>query len=307
MFDLLSKRIKNASGEPEVYVYDNLPKEFRNQVYYILEDVIAPYCSYDSENLWNTIHDMFAREKGLKKLGSYEVTWDGYGEHNIEEYLDHSSTIDLLDFIDFVFNIFHKILREVKPEYEYNYNSSEKVDNAITELNFRFRQHGLGYEFVNGEIIRIDNTLIHKKVIKPALGLIYEEGFSGPEEEIRRAFEYRRRGDNKNAILEAGKAFESTMKTICDKKGYVYDKDKDTAQKLIRILESNNFYPPYMSSHLTSLRTTLETGVPVIRNKNAGHGQGSVVVNIPDEFAEYALNLAASNIVLLVGIYRTTK
>ena len=66
MFDLLSKRIKNASGEPEVYVYDNLPKEFRNQVYYILEDVIAPYCSYDSENLWNTIHDMFAREKGLK-------------------------------------------------------------------------------------------------------------------------------------------------------------------------------------------------------------------------------------------------
>lgn len=307
MFDLLSKRIKNASGEPEVYVYDNLPKEFRNQVYYIMEDVIDPYCSYGCSNLWNTMHDMFAREKGLKKLGSYEVTWDTYGEHNIEEYLDHSSTTDVLDFIDFIFNIFDRALREAKPEYEYNYDSGKKIDAAITELNFRFRQHGLGYEFVNGEIVRIDTTLIHNNIIKPALKLIYDEGFSGAEEEMRRAFEYRRKADNKNAILEAGKAFESTMKAICDKKGYVYDKSKDTAQKLIEILESNGFYPAYMTAHLTSVRTTLRTGVPVVRNKNAGHGQGSVVVDVPDEFAEYALNLAASNIVLLVSIYRATK
>lgn len=62
-----------------------------------------------------------------------------------------------------------------------------------------------------------------------------------------------------------------------------------------------------MSAYLTNLRTTLETGLPVIRNKNAGHGQGSLVVNISDEFAEYALNLAATNIVLLVSIYRNTK
>ncbi len=205
------------------------------------------------------------------------------------------------------FNIFDRALRNTKPEYRYDYDSNGKVDEAITELNFRFKQHGLGYEFVNGEIVRIDNTIIHKDVIKPALRLIYDEGFSGAEEEIRRAFEYRRKSDNKNAILEAEKAFESTMKTICDKKWYVYDKAKDTAQKLIKILESNNFYPTYMSAYLTNLRTTLETGLPVIRNKNAGHGQGSLVVNISDEFAEYALNLAATNIVLLVSIYRNTK
>lgn len=307
MFDLLSKRIKNASGEPEVYVYDDLPEAFRTQVYYIMGDVINPYCDYDGGDLWNMVHNLFAREKGLKKLGYHEVGWEAYGEHNIEEYLDHSSTADALDFIDYAFNIFDRALRNTKPEYRYDYDSNGKVDEAIIELNFRFKQHGLGYEFVNGEIIRIDNTIIHKDIIKPALRLIYDEGFSGAEEEIRRAFEYRRKSDNKNAILEAEKAFESTMKTICDKKGYVYDKAKDTAQKLIKILESNNFYPTYMSAHLTNLRTTLETGLPVIRNKNAGHGQGSLVVNIPDEFAEYALNLAATNIVLLVSIYRNTK
>jgi len=52
------------------------------------------------------------------------------------------------------------------------------------------------------------------------------------------------------------------------------------------------------------LRTTLETGLPVVRNKKAGHGQGSATEPISDEFAEYALNLAATNIVLFVGIYR---
>ena len=48
---------------------------------------------------------------------------------------------------------------------------------------------------------------------------------------------------------------------------------------------------------MANLRTTLETGLPVVRNKNAGHGQGSAVTPISDEFAEYALNLAATNIV----------
>lgn len=90
------------------------------------------------------------------------------------------------------------------------------------------------------------------------------------------------------------------MKTICDKKGYTYDKAKDTAKTLISILEKNNFYPAYMSSHMASLRTTLDTELPVVRNKKARHGQDSTLELISDEFAEYALNLAATNIVLLV-------
>lgn len=108
----------------------------------------------------------------------------------------------------------------------------------------------------------------------------------------------------KNVILEAGKVFESTMKTICDKKNYTYDKAKDIAKTFVSILEKNNFYPSYMSSHMANLRITLQTGLPVVRNKTSGHGHGSTVESVSDEFAEYALNLAATNIVLLVGIYK---
>ena len=62
-----------------------------------------------------------------------------------------------------------------------------------------------------------------------------------------------------------------------------------------------------MASHIANLRTTLETRFPTVQNKKAWHEQGSTVEAISDEFAEYALNLAATNIVLLVGIYKRGK
>lgn len=38
--------------------------------------------------------------------------------------------------------------------------------------------------------------------------------------------------------------------------------------------------------------------------KKVWHRQGKIVESISDEFVEYALNLATTNIVLLVGIYK---
>lgn len=306
MYKLYSERIKNKDGEPEVYIYDEFPMAFRNQVFYIIEDVLDDIewgCYY-----WEDLYNDFCREKGMKRQNSdsYEMS-----KRNCETYIVKCQDENLMDFIDFAFYMFNTEGRNLDNLPHMRKGVAKEInsiiDEAIEELNYRFKQHNLGYEFVNGEIIRIDNKMIHQEIVKPALRLLYEEGFDGAEEEFRKAFEYRRKGDNKNAILEAGKSFESTLKTICDKKNYTYDKAKDTAKKLIEILESNNFYPSYMSSHMASLRTTLETGLPVVRNKEAGHGQGSTVEQISDEFAEYALNLAATNIVLLVGIYKRGK
>ena len=204
--------------------------------------------------------------------------------------------LTFLDAIDYFFHIIDRKLRTLKPEYKYDYDADTAVNDAIMELNYRFKQHNLGYEFVNSQIITIDSTLLHETAVKPALKLLFEEGFEGAEDEIRKAYEKRRKGDNKNAILEAGKAFESTMKIICDKQGYTYDKSRDTAQKLISILENNGFYPSYMNAHLTNIRATLETGLPVMRNKVSGHGQGKQVIAISDEYTDYALHLAATNI-----------
>lgn len=302
MYTLYSKRIKDAAGEPEVYVYDVFSQAFRNQMFYALSDVLDFYENNGGAGAWEALHDNFAREIGAKTLFSAHT----YARRNIETYIDKCTDEEFLDFLDFAFTMLSRI-REIRLPSVSNEEQQKQVSSAFVEMNFRFKQHSLGYEFVKDELIRKDNEFLHREAVKPALKLLHTTGFKGAEQEFLDAFEHRRKGENKDAILDALKAFESTMKAICDGMGYAYDPARSTAKELIGILESNFFYPAYMNNHITSLRTSLESGLPTMRNKNAGHGQGAVVVNVSDEFTEYALNLAATNIVLLVKIYATKK
>jgi hypothetical protein len=302
MFELFSQRIKNAKGEPEVFIYDEFPIEFRNQFIHILSSYYDNFHK-NHYNIWLTIWKMvcelYSKEKGLKNIDKY-----GYinNKEALEFYIDncnHSASLDLLDFV-FSFNYKMIGINEFK-------QLRQAFNESVKELSYRLKQHNLGYEFVNGEIIIKTNTVAHENIIKPALKLLLDEDFRGAEEEYLKAFDYYKKSENKNAILEAIKAFESTMKTICGKLGYAYDKNKDTASKLINILETNHFYPLYLSTHITGIRTTLESGAPTLRNKNAAHGQGTTVVNVSNEFAEYALNLVATNMILLFKIYKQNK
>lgn len=299
MFELYSRRIKNSLGEPEIYEYNEFSIQFRNQFFFVLSDVLDYAKENVIYNVWDNIHDYFARELGVKCLYSNKYP----KKAQIEFFVEQSSNDEFLDFIDYSFCAIINIRDQNNQLNPYETDFNEIVERAIIELNCRFKQHNLGYEFVNGEIIRKDNEYMHQQVVKPALKLLVDAGFIGAEQEFMDAFEHRRKGENKDAILDALKAFESTMKAICDGIGYPYDATRSTAKDLISILEQNSFYPAYLNNHITSLRTSLESGLPTLRNKNAGHGQGTTVVNVSDEFTEYALNLAATNIVLLVKIY----
>lgn len=302
MYTLYSKRIKNASGEPEVYLYDAFPQTFRNQFFYVIEELFDYLENNGLTGVWTFIHNSFARELGVKSLGYQNYS----GKRQIEQFVEKSGDTEFLDFLDYAFAKIAQT-RDIPVRYAPKDKVNEQITSAFVEINFRFKQNNLGYAFEKDVLIRKDNEHLHQNTVKPALRLLYENGFEGAEQEFLDAFEHRRKGENKDAILDALKAFESTMKAICDGMGYIYDPAKSTAKDLIGILEGNSFYPSYMNSHITSLRMSLESGLPTMRNKNAGHGQGATVVNVSDEFAEYALNLAATNIVLLTKIYATKK
>jgi len=171
--------------------------------------------------------------------------------------------------------------------------------SCVVEMNDRFRENSIGYEYVNGCIVRIDTQYIHAEVVKPALQLLNTAGFTGALEEFMEAHKDYRDGDSKEAINKAGKSFESTMKSICDKRVWAYDAPKDTALPLIKALIDNGLISPYMQSVLVGLVT--------LRNKTtAAHGQGGVPVVISPHYAAHALHLAASNIVFLVNLHNTT-
>jgi hypothetical protein len=210
-----------------------------------------------------------------------------------------------LDIIELSFNVLDTIVRKHAANLVY-LEATQEPDDAIAELNHRFREHAIGYQFMGGQLVRVDSQYIHDQVVEPALVLLHERGFKGPEDEFLRAHEHFRAGKNKEAIVEALKAFESTMKAICDERKWQYSSTA-TAKDLINVLFAEGLVPSYLQTQFTALRTTLEAGLPTARNKTSGHGQGSNRVVVPDHLAAYTLHLAAANIVLLVQAHKNMK
>jgi len=308
MYKLFSERKKEQQGlVNDVYIYNSFPEQFRNQFFAILkrlfnENKIREYaeCRGWSINtdIWGPLCESFAQEKGLKAIyyrnGSLPNTSSAF-----EYYADRAENEDFLDLLDFSFSAFIDC-EEVREVF-----GDEAVNDAIEELNYRLKQHSLGYEFIDGHLIEKTNEHIHKEIIKPTIHLLSEKEFEGANEEFFNAFECYKQGDNKGAIINAEKSLESTLKVICTKMGYQFDKNTDTAKKLIDTLKTNNFFPNYLSNHLNTLCAILENGTPTVRNKTSGHGQGEQIQNVSNELAEYELNLVATNIVFLVKIYQS--
>ena len=171
-------------------------------------------------------------------------------------------------------------------------------DDAIAELNYRFREHGVGYQYESGQIIKVDSQLVHSEVVKPTLNFLSDPIYKGANEEFLKAHEHRRKKRYKQCLYESLKAFESCLKVICQKRGWSYT-EKDTAKRLISIIFDHGLIPPFMQSHFSALRSTLESGVPTVRNNQSGHGQGPNQIAIPEYKAAYILHLTASNILLL--------
>jgi hypothetical protein len=71
------------------------------------------------------------------------------------------------------------------------------------------------------------------------------------------------------------------------------------AKTLIKTLFDNALVPAFWGSHFSGLRATLEAGVPTIRNKLGGHGQGTQIVEVPVHMVAYMLHLTGSAIVFL--------
>ncbi len=299
IFKLFSER-NNPEKQYDVYEYSVFPEKFINQSFFIIYDFINLYQDdfhIRPDKIWNDIYDIFIRQIGAISLDGFYSN-DSYSRR-IEYYFRNHNGDELLNLIDLCFVYFDKILRNHPPTG--HYDISNILDESISELNYRFRQYGLGYEFTNGELIKKTNEIIHSEIIKPALKLLHDEKFKGAEDEFLLAFSNYKDGKNKDAILYAQKAFESSMKTICKRKKYPYE-ENDNAKKLIEILRLNNFYPEYLTKQLVLLSDLLLTGLPKMRNEEAGHGQGDEIRNVENNYVEYAIHLAATNIVFLVSL-----
>jgi len=295
------KQKRQKADQPVIFKYDEIPEEFLHQVVHIWMDAIGPYNRYTSGKVvWDNIHNIVSRELGLPALGKRANS-----PENCIQFLFERDTDHVLDLIQVSFNAIEHYFGMYKGDPEWMQRQvglSFPPDLAIQELNHRFLEHDIGYQYQDGRIVRIDSLFTHSEIILPALQLLNDRKFKPALDEFLQAHEHYRHGRYESAINESLKAFESTMKIIIAGKGWTVNSNA-TSSKLIQICIENNLFPSALSSHFTGLRTTLEGGLPTLRNRYAGHGDGVSSVDVPDYFAQYALNLAATNIVLLIRAY----
>lgn len=301
VFDLFSKRQRRARGEvPDVYVYDKLPHELRVQVVHIIQDAfgVDNYGKRSAEGAYEFVKLTLCREYGLFELVEYPES-DQDSIFNF--FLQEKSVERALDVVELCFKVINRVIAE---DHSYQYNTVRKMDaaDAITELNERFREHGIGFQFESSELIRIDSEFLHSEAVKPALTVLRGSGFQGANEEFLLAHEHYRHGRHKECLVDCLKAFESTMKAICKLRGWT-TQPNDTAKTLVATCFANGLLPAYLDSQFASLRSVLESGVPTVRNKNGGHGQGAVPVVVPEYMARYALNLTATSVLFLVDAH----
>jgi hypothetical protein len=76
---------------------------------------------------------------------------------------------------------------------------------------------------------------------------------------------------------------------------------------LLEIVFANHLVPAYLQNQFTSVRSALESGVPTVRNKTSGHGQGAAPTVVPAHMTRFVLNLTATNIVFLIECYQVLK
>jgi hypothetical protein len=305
-------RIAQA-GQQDIYQYEVLPSAFRMQVAYIWQAAIGRYYVprtaftldrvSSSNQFWELIYNTITREAGLPGIGELQSPMDV----RCIEHLLKASTSDALDIIQLSFQVIDRAVRRFPNHLQTQAaNITEDPDDAIDELNYRFKEHSIGYQYLGGELMRVDSQFVHAEIVKPALSLLNASGFDGPADEFIRAFDHYRHGRNKEAVAEALKAFESTMKSICAARKWTCPATA-TAKQLIEVLLSKGLIPTMLESHFSGLRTAMESGLPTIRNKTSGHGQGPAPVELPTHFAAYALHLTASNIVFLVEAHKALK
>lgn len=303
IYNLFSKRQKKLRGEvDDILSYDKIPQTLKVQIVHIIRDCIGEestsnYSLNKSTKIYQLIFDTLCREYGRFKL--VDNFNDSYIEQILNFILQTKSTDEILDTVEVSFNLIEANILGNEYRYKEEYYSKTSPTEAIYELNERFKENAVGYHYTSGEIIRVDSTFIHSEVVKPTLSLLKNSKFRGANEEYLKAHEHFRHGRNKECLNECLKAFESTLKIICKLKGWSY-KESDTSRKLIQICFQNDLVPSFTQNQFTSLQNLVESGVPAIRNKLGGHGQGEVPKNVDDTMTRYALNLTGSNIIFLI-------
>lgn len=307
--DLYFKRQKQLRGEyPDIYQYEELPETLKIQIIHIWKETIGEdyprntgYSSSLNRKYLQKCHNILCKELGTFKLNRD----DRDNEMHIIYFRSISQYFLTEQDVEKALSVI-ELMVEITKLFAENCRTNINVKNVISELNQRFREHAIGYQYENGQIIRVDSEFIHAEVVKPALQLLSNPIYKGAQEEFLKAHEHYRHGRYDSALTDCLKAFESTMKIIIHKRSWVCDKNA-ASKKLIDCCLANELIPKFWTDQFNSLSNILTSSIGTPRNKLSGHGKGNDDIEVPEHLIQYVLHMTASTIVFLIKADESLK
>ncbi|MDB5347768.1 MAG: hypothetical protein JWP89_6145 [Schlesneria sp.] len=293
--DFFSRRNK---PKPDRYDY-KIPLNVRSRFLFTIKGLVDEYTGMGT--VLRQIQTLLLREYGELKTAPGQNFGDPIQSHLIGCQDDM-----FLDFLELVFQV----------------QGNCCGARGVTELNRIFEEENIGYELTAyvvvesprpansprsvfygpspqdihfPQIIRKDDKVLHAGTVEPLLHLLSDPRFSTANSEMIDGLVKLRKGQYQDAIQACGSAVESVLKTIFTLKGWDYDKDKDTLDKLLKIANENEMFFPFYTSVLM--------GTGTMRNKMSAHGKGPNPEYIPTkEHAEHMVYTCCANSTLLVAL-----
>ena len=304
------RKRRTGKAVPDLYKYNVAPEFLRRQICSAFDDGIGTYIvktflidryAPNANSIWLEI-DRSCR----KELVSYvQYEFDANLADRFFNYVINEKDID--QFLSAV-EIGCMQLSMLSHPHEQPQCRAAKQEgkDSIDEINQRFQQHGVGYQFENGRIIRVDSKLAHAEIIKPALSILSDPIFSNANKNFMTAHRHYRDGIYSSCIVEANRAFESMLKTICDREGWSYESG-DRVKDLVKAIKNGGLFANEFQKSLDNFVNMLNTCLSSVRNNSGAHGEGQGADPVTSRTARYALNMAAANILFLGECYQEMK
>lgn len=299
---------RRVAPKPARFRYD-LPEQVRRRIFITLEQRSRQALNpFSMDTVLQEAGDLAYAAYG----GLYRLPYDAAqaSDHPVVNHFLMCDNLMALDFIEFVFQCFH-------------YEGGDEWRQTVNEI---FTQEAVGYELtpfvetiVKGkpvppgvprsragslygdrieiqypQIIKKDDEYTHSEIIRPCLELLSgEPKFKTASEEMLKAHQEYRAGKYDDAITDCGSAFETVMKTICEAKGWPYDKGKATCKDLVDVCRDKGLFPGFYAPFFIDAGT--------IRNKlGDAHGKGPTPqFTATKEHFEHLVQITSANILFL--------
>lgn len=276
MEGLFSKRFKKALREKAID-YPSFPRHLRKR--------LAMICSEFSET------DYWQGSTEDETLDALKKTYGTDSLRVQDEETDGDRAAESFeDFIVFAYP--HLVLDALEAFYRLVPSDRHPLQER---LNAVLEEEGSPWRMSDGRMYQVDSRYLDA-LKSQTEDEMRREGFLGAHEEFMDARSHLQAGDADDAIQKANRAFESALKSLLNQR-------EGTAGDLLKRMRSEtdllDGIPPEAQKAMVS---KVLQGLPILRHKIAGHGQGTDPVDVSRAFGDLAVNLAASYIKFLLDL-----